>query len=134
MPLSLISDQAVPLALLVAEAGANAVKYAGAAGGEAPSIRVSLTATGPDEYKLVVENSVDPERPLSEVDAEGDDEGGLGMQLIRAFVMQLNGTIVTEEQDGIFRLVVSFRAAPDSEENLDVLAATRRRRSRIPEY
>lgn len=106
-PLTMLPDQAVPLTLLTTEAFTNAMKYAGrpADGGEA-WVRVTLTSPEPGRGLLEVVNST------------GADElgggTGLGSQLIEAFSMQLEGDIVADEQDGCYRLALSFKVGQAS--------------------
>ena len=104
-PLTMLPDQAVPLTLLTTEAFTNAMKYAGRpAGGGEPWVRVALTAPEPGLGLLEVVNSTGPD--------EAGGGTGLGSQLIEAFSMQLEGDIVAEEQDGCYRLALTFRLGP----------------------
>ncbi|MBT0959103.1 sensor histidine kinase [Alphaproteobacteria bacterium KMM 3653] len=99
-PVLLYPDQAVPLALLVAEGMTNAMKYIGDTGTSKPFIRASLKKEG-DECSLRLENSVGL-RP----DAEST---GLGKKLINAFAVQLGGEIHLEDDGTIFTLRLRFK-------------------------
>ncbi len=102
-PLTLLPDQAVPLSLLATEAFTNALKYAGAAAGEAaPWVRVALTTPEPGIALLEISNSTGD----SELTVEGT---GLGSQLIDAFAMQLEGEAETSRDEQAFHLRLRFR-------------------------
>lgn len=109
-------DQAVPLALLVAEAVTNALKYASAAPGEPTKLWVSLTRQADARAALRVRNSMVEEAvaaPGEEIDASGAAAGtGLGNQLISAFAMQLGGMPNQERVDGCYDLSVEFDVRP----------------------
>ncbi|WP_136683228.1 sensor histidine kinase [Falsirhodobacter xinxiangensis] len=109
--LRLTPDQAVPLALLLTEALANSMKYAGARDG-APRLSVSLHRTGSATAMLEVANSTG-ERPAA---ASGIDVGtGLGAQLLSAFAQQLGGKLHTEETADSYVLRVEFEVRPLTE-------------------
>ncbi len=105
--LNLTPDQAVPLALLLTEALTNAVKYTPHADGDGPNaaLRVSLKRTDGGSGALVIENS---SSQLGVRDEETDEGGGLGTQLINAFVRQLGGTLDREIDERTYRLRVIF--------------------------
>ncbi|GGH34688.1 Two-component sensor histidine kinase, contains HisKA and HATPase domains [Cribrihabitans marinus] len=118
----LTPDQAVPLALLVAEAMTNAIKYASAPEGEAAEIRVALKRTGDEEAELRLRNTVDPratsmDEEVAAID-DGQDKSGLGLQLVSAFSMQIGGQVEREDGDASHSLTIAFRLAPlaDGEE------------------
>ncbi|WP_299413387.1 histidine kinase dimerization/phosphoacceptor domain -containing protein [uncultured Sulfitobacter sp.] len=94
------SDDAAPLTLLVSEAVTNALKYVPAGGISDKQIGVSLKQTGDEMAQLRIVNTAG---------GETDDEGtGLGSKLIQAFARQLNGTLESGEEEGMFVLQLSF--------------------------
>ncbi len=102
-PVIIFPDQAVPLTMLVSEALTNGMKYVG---GDAPAMSVSLKLTGARQANLVVHNTCcgmyyDPE-------GTNTNSTGLGKQLIRAFVAQLNGTLNVEETVEQYLIDVTF--------------------------
>ena len=103
-PVTLYPDQALPLPLLVSEAITNAIKYSGDAG---LKISVTLSLSGPAETsrqasgELIISNMVG--RSAQEVESTA-----LGIKLMRAFAAQLGGTITSQEQDGSYRLHITF--------------------------
>ena len=99
-PVLLYPDQAVPLALLVAEGMTNALKYIGSAGPEKPFIRVSLQQNG-DECVLKLENSIGVMPDI--------ESTGLGTKLINAFAIQLGGEISLEERTSTFVMHLQFK-------------------------
>ena len=102
-------DQAVPLTMLVSECLSNAVKYIG---GTPPVIALRLKQAKTGEVALTIENTTGPESNRAQ--AAGHITG-LGRQLIRAFVAQLNGTLTVTEPEGHYRIDVTFEiAAPQS--------------------
>ncbi|MEM6304451.1 MAG: sensor histidine kinase [Pseudomonadota bacterium] len=104
-------DDAAPLTLLVSEAVTNALKYVDAEEGEAPFIHVNVTAEGPGEAKLVVENSV--------TDTPKESGTGLGSKLIAAFCRQLSGSMEVETPPGRHRLKVVFAVPQGQKQVLD---------------
>ncbi|WP_157966404.1 sensor histidine kinase [Oceanibium sediminis] len=82
--ITLYPDQAVPVALLITEAGTNALKYTGVAGGGRISFRLK-TMPG-DMVELGVENSIG-------TPDEGLTSSGLGARLIDAFARQLGAEV-----------------------------------------
>jgi len=101
-PVVIFPDQAVPLTMLVSETLTNGMKYVG---GDDPSMSVSLKLTDDTEATLIVENTCcgsfyDPENKIPST--------GLGRQLIRAFVSQLNGELKVDEALEHYRVEVAF--------------------------
>jgi len=93
-------DDAAPLTLLTSEAVTNALKYVSAPAKENGMIRVDLSFVAEGTARLTVENSAH-HKP--------DQEGtGLGSKLILAFSRQLNGQFDTVEEDGMYRITVTF--------------------------
>jgi two-component sensor histidine kinase len=100
--MTLYPDQAVPLSLLVSEAVTNAMKYVGRpAPPDEPWIRVALRRLGPDLAAIEVENSRG-EPLLARELARGT---GLGANLIRAFAVQMRGTLSPIADEGEAYLV-----------------------------
>ncbi|MEM9013091.1 MAG: sensor histidine kinase [Pseudomonadota bacterium] len=100
-PVTLHPDQAVPLALLLTEAGTNALKHTGARNGET-WVSFTLKRAGPDTVTLKIANS------KSDI-AEEPDGAGLGSRLIDAFVSQLDGEMERIETDGTYTLHLTFK-------------------------
>ncbi|QBF29954.1 sensor histidine kinase [Thalassococcus sp. S3] len=99
--IQLFPDQAVPFSLLVSELMTNALKYARAPEGQAPTIDVSLIEEEDDTVELKIANSISDERaPPSGT--------GLGNRLVQAFVNQLDGEIIVEEASDEYRVIVTF--------------------------
>lgn len=117
----LTPDQAVPLALLLTEAMTNALKYAGSETGT-PWIRVSLNhPAGESGAELRIANSLGPRA------APAGQGSGLGTQLLRAFVQQIEGSQSVTESDGVHDLRVRFSLRPlnESEARFDERARER---------
>jgi len=95
-------DQAVPLTMLVSEALTNALKYIG---GPSPKIAISLQLDEDRCAKIAIENSTGPESTFQPLEGH---LSGLGRQLIRAFVSQLNGSLEVDEQPDSYRIDVAF--------------------------
>lgn len=108
-------DQAVPLALLVAEAVTNAIKYASAPAGQPANLWVSLTRDPGMRATLRVRNTVSG-RPRPDQGGETQttttEATGLGAQLVMAFALQLGGQVAREETEGIFDLKICFELRP----------------------
>ena len=111
---SLYPDQAVPLSLLASEAVSNALKYVGKPVSGFPWLKVELKRLEGGAAELVVSNSKGA--PLQ--GAEPVRGTGLGLNLMRAFALQMRGS-VTIEQDRPDAFVVRaelhsvpFSAAP----------------------
>lgn len=93
-------DDAAPLSLLTSEAVTNALKYVPRGGKERTNITVSLKHTGDERALLCVSNTAGGDAP---------EEGtGLGSKLITAFARQLNGTLSTSEENGLYVLELDF--------------------------
>ena len=107
--ITLYPDQAVPLALLTTEAFTNALKYIGRPAQGDPWVRIALSQPEPGLAIFSVENTLGTEIfGEEERDAQAASTG-LGSQLIQAFVVQLEGELLTAEVEGEFyRLAVSF--------------------------
>jgi len=95
-------DQAVPLSLIITEAVSNTLRYAYPAGinGE---IRLRLTRRNGNILLIIADDGVGLE---SRVESETKREG-IGLQLIRGFARQLNGTLEVEGIRGT-RYVLNF--------------------------
>ncbi|MEL6678319.1 MAG: sensor histidine kinase [Pseudomonadota bacterium] len=102
-PVTLYPDQAVPLALLVTEAGTNALKHAGV-DHKGARINFVLRKIGDARVRVEVENT-----RLGTPDPT--ESTGLGSNLIDAFVHQLDGTLEREETDALYRLSLEFPLA-----------------------
>ncbi len=107
-------DQAMPLALLTAEAVANAEKYIQRDATGRAQITVRLTKTGDKDVCFEVANSSDPER-LPVV----DKMGGLGQRLIQAFASQLGGELTQGLDGDVYRVKVEFRISDFKPEVVD---------------
>ncbi len=103
-PIRLTPDQAVPLALFLTEAVTNALKYA--QGGAAGSIglAVALRRVDTAHVELTIANPATAPLPV----AADDQRTGLGSQLLRAFAMQLGGTLTSGLEGGQYRVTLSF--------------------------
>jgi two-component sensor histidine kinase len=113
-PIRLTPDQAVPAALLVAEAMTSALHEAGTDSEKLPWIEVRLLPTGDADTDTVTLELVhgigrDIVAPASEA------EDNLGRQLLSAFAHQLGATVKEAEDDQTRRLSVTFRVRPLSE-------------------
>lgn len=113
-----VPDQAVPLALLVAEAVTNALKYAAEPEpGRPAELWVSFKRVGDSRAALRVCNTMGP----AGTDPAGDETTGrvgLGTQLVQAFAMQLGATVERNTEDGVYELIITFALRPlsDAEE------------------
>lgn len=107
-PVTLEPDQAVPLALLLTEALTNALKYIGRPPSGQPWIRLTLVEETDGSARLEVVNSCGPPLPGGHADTQAIGTG-LGEQLMRAFVQQLDGEMdILQDQDS-YTLRVGFR-------------------------
>ncbi len=105
--LSMSSDQAVPLSLIVTEAVSNAIKYA-FPHGRRGHIRVHVHTEGDVAHLLIQDDGVG----ISEQHAEGEQARpeGLGMQLIRGFARQLGATLTIGNGPGTsYALAIPLR-------------------------
>ncbi|TQS70381.1 sensor histidine kinase [Rhodobacteraceae bacterium] len=110
----LTPDQAVPLSLLLTEAMTNAMKYAATTDGSRPDLHIALTKIGDGYVRLRLENSIDENAgPVS-----SDTSSGLGSQLAKAFVQQLNGTLTSETVGARYSIVSEFKLAELQEAEL----------------
>ena len=100
-----LSDQAVPLALIVTEAVSNALKYA-FPGGRHGRIRVHLTEEGGSVRLEIQDDGVGI--PAGRSETETGTRDGIGLQLIRGFSRQLGATLDVQEGCGT-RYVVNLR-------------------------
>lgn len=136
-PIETPLDMAVPLALLLTEAVSNAVRYADAPPGRAPSLRISFQYAcqdeafdmdqeaggeavsgtrqdgrppGQTEARLQVVNSVVglPATPVIGTEAGA----GISTQLMRGFTRQLSGTFLREFVDEECRVTIWLPLAP----------------------
>ncbi|MEO1407280.1 MAG: sensor histidine kinase, partial [Pseudomonadota bacterium] len=113
-PITLYPDQAVPLSLLVTEAGTNAMKYTGRQDGTT-WVKFSLHRDPDGMVDVEIANS-------KGVLLEKPDGSGLGTRLIGAFVNQLGGEQDVEESDDLYTLRVRFplqTQATDTEDGTD---------------
>jgi two-component sensor histidine kinase len=100
-PVLLYPDQAVPLSLVVSEAATNALKHIGAQSAKGGTFDVRLKQDG-TTCTLVMTNSVGV--------TQSRDSTGLGSKLMKAFAMQLGGTIDIDETDDQYSLTLQFNA------------------------
>jgi two-component sensor histidine kinase len=113
-PVTLLPDQAVPLAMLLAETMTNAVKYAGPDSVAGTRITVALHQAPEGRATLSVTNTLSG--PVSQ-GAEQQAGDGLGTRLIRAFEQQLGGKgqIVSDSQQYSYSLTFPIRqSAPET--------------------
>ncbi|WP_347311424.1 sensor histidine kinase [Defluviimonas sp. SAOS-178_SWC] len=111
-------DQAVPLALLVAEAITNALKYAHGPGSAPAELWITLTRRSETRAELRVGNSLAARRaaePDSDAFVGDRQSSGLGTQLVAAFAMQLGATVERLESDDVYELIVDFELRPLTE-------------------
>ena len=115
--LHLTPDQAVPLSLLLTEAMANAMKYAGAGPDGKIHIRVRLSHEDGESGLIEVENSL-ASGVENRARADAVDGTGLGDQLLTAFTQQLSGKLERTLSDDFYRLSVRFtiRKLTDAED------------------
>ncbi|QUS36018.1 sensor histidine kinase [Falsirhodobacter algicola] len=102
----LTPDQAVPLSLLLTEALANALKYAGSHDGN-PTLEVRLFREGAVRAALVVTNSLGPRSA-----GTGNEGTGLGSQLLIAFAQQIGGRVDISQDEVSYALRVDFEVEP----------------------
>ncbi|WP_299868326.1 histidine kinase dimerization/phosphoacceptor domain -containing protein [uncultured Roseobacter sp.] len=95
------TDDGAPLSLLVSEAVTNAMKYIGQATAQNPAeLRIDLSQKDSETAVFKISNSVG-----AAPEAEGT---GLGTQLINAFARQLNAEVITEIEEGVHHLTLTF--------------------------
>ncbi len=97
-------DQAVPFSLLASEIATNALNNLGSPEGEEPWISFEFKSETPGVARLKSCNSTGPRNYRG--DASKDH--GLGVQLIKAFSMQLSATYEVEEKPGEYCVTVGF--------------------------
>jgi two-component sensor histidine kinase len=95
--LQMLSDQAVPLALIVTEAVGNALKYA-FPGQRSGRITVSLEGSADTARLIVQDNGVGI--PAGPAETETGKRDGLGLQLIRGFARQLGAALTVDQGQG----------------------------------
>ena len=100
--LTMSSDQAVPLSLIVTEAVTNAIKYAYPAGRRG-TITIRLTAQGDDVELDIRDDGVGI--PAGRVETEAGTRDGIGIQLIKGFARQLGAQLEVQEGEGTRYLV-----------------------------
>lgn len=106
----------MPLSLLVAEAAINAVKHCNIdKDRDGAWINIALHEVDPGIISLSVVNSC-VKQDESRVQPEGT---GLGSRLIETFVIQLNGSLETIEEDNRFELHVTFPLAWPKDDDPD---------------
>ncbi|WP_159441664.1 sensor histidine kinase [Roseivivax lentus] len=113
-PVRVYPDQAMPLALLTAEAVANAEKYIQRDASGRARIAVRLKQSADKEVTFEVSNTSDPEQ-LPVVDRMG----GLGQRLISAFATQLGGELNQGLEADTYRVTVTFRISDFKPEVVD---------------
>jgi len=109
--LRMLSDQAVPLALIVTEAVSNALKYA-FPGGRSGHVGVHLTEEGEFVRLVIQDDGVGI--PAGRSETETGTRDGIGLQLIRGFSRQLGATLDVQENQGT-RYVVHLRVCRERE-------------------
>jgi two-component sensor histidine kinase len=102
--LMLTPDQAVPLALLLAEVVTHARNEVLGDGG-LPRVSVTLARDGKDRALLVVTHAIEPS---ALVVPGASMQTGLGRQLIDAFAAQLDGAVRFSEVSGSHRMELRF--------------------------
>ncbi|MHA6323834.1 sensor histidine kinase [Roseivivax sp. CAU 1753] len=113
-PVEVYPDQAMPLALLTAEALANAEKYIQRDAQGQAQIVVTLRNIGDNSVLFEVSNSSDPDR-LAAIDSMG----GLGQRLIQAFATQLGGELTQGLDGDVYRVSVTFQISDFKPEVVD---------------
>ncbi|MGI4977498.1 MAG: sensor histidine kinase [Janthinobacterium lividum] len=117
--LRMLSDQAVPLALVVTEAVSNALKYA-FPGGRQGRIGVHLTEEGGFVRLEIQDDGVGI--PAGKSETETGTRDGIGLQLIRGFSRQLGATLDVQEGNGT-RYILNMKVCQERE-NPTLRAAT----------
>ena len=103
-PIRLTPDQAVPLALFLTEAVTNALKYAQTVPSGSVGLSVALRRQDAGLVELTIANPAQPQA----AGAADDGRTGLGAQLLRAFAMQLGGTLTSGLDQGTYRVALVF--------------------------
>ena len=109
--LRMLSDQAVPLALVVTEAVSNALKYA-FPGGRHGRIAVHLAEEGGFVRLEIQDDGIGI--PAGRSETETGTRDGIGLQLIRGFSRQLGATLDVQEGNGT-RYTVRLKIVQDRE-------------------
>ncbi|QDA36194.1 GAF domain-containing protein (plasmid) [Paracoccus liaowanqingii] len=109
---SIATDQAVPLALLVNELVTNAFKYAYPAG--VGDVQVTLELAGPGQMRLTVSDQ--GQGLPADFDAEASDS--LGMTLITGLSSQLNGQLQWHNNHPGTGFVLDFAMPEQTEEKI----------------
>lgn len=105
-PVTLVPDQAGPLAMMAAEAFTNALKYSTTGNDGRRSIRVRLHPDPalPDMVMFEVANTV-------QCEVRAETEEGLGVKLIQAFCAQLDCRMTSSDKEaGWYAMQVHFKA------------------------
>ncbi|KJZ18562.1 sensor histidine kinase [Loktanella sp. S4079] len=102
-PIVVYPDQAVPLTLAVSELVTNALKYLGKPANGKPWLEVTLDSTS-EGGVLTISNSLGQEIAPE----ASENSGGLGVQLVRAFVQQMEGHVTDASDDAAHRVVIHF--------------------------
>lgn len=120
-PVTLMPDQAVPLALLLTETLNNAVKYAARDADGVARLRLDLTQTGMGSARFALCNRFDP--AAAPVQQPGMEPTGLGSLLLTAFAQQLGGQIDIDTRGNTYSVALDFpitaSAADDPESATD---------------
>jgi len=103
--LMVVTDQAVPLSLIAAEAITNAIKYTGATDDQTPWLKISLHREE-DEGVFALSNSFHPGSAAGTTPER--DSTGLGGTLINAFVTQLGGDVDITKNDTAYAMTIRF--------------------------
>lgn len=99
-------DQAVPFSLLVTEAMMNALNYSGRDAREW-RIDICLTMDAEETVVLNVSNTL----PLDDAQDAPEPRSGMGQPLMRAFVMQLAGSMAADKTEDRYTLEILFKRA-----------------------
>lgn len=117
--INLTPDQAVPLSLLLTEAMANAMKYAGVGADGKTHITVRLSNKPDQTAEVEVENTL-PTGREAKAREDAADGTGLGDQLLTAFSQQLGGKLERTLAEDFYRLSIRFpvRKLTDGEDRV----------------
>lgn len=111
-PVRLTPDQAVPAALLVAEAVASALREAGTDGETRPRVVVALERIDDNKAEIRVCHELGKRHSVAQV---SDAQDNLGQQLLAAFASQLGAKVEESEKGSLSCLSVRFNIRPLSE-------------------
>ena len=109
-PVTMHPDQAVPLTLATSEALTNALKYIGKPDGAPAWIEVVLSTPDTETARLVIANSKGA--LLQGAELAEDAGSGLGEQLIKGFVQQIDGTLSVEADELRHSVIITFPLTP----------------------